>query len=97
MEWLSATGIPIEAQCLYRKGIGIAASGQPERALVYLKQAVFLAPHYAKAIFETGNCLTRMGRYDEAGDYYRRAARIDPSFESHSCTQAPADPAKNDR
>lgn len=89
MDWHTTRGISIEAQFLYRKGIGIAASGQPERALVYFKQALFLAPRYARAIFETGNCLARMGRYDEAMENYRRAARIDPSFENPGCMQPP--------
>ncbi len=80
MNWIYAKGIPIEAQYLYRKGLEMSAYGQPEKALLYFRQSVFLAPGYAKAQFEMGNCLARLGRYDEAYEKYKRAAEIDPLF-----------------
>ena len=78
MEWIYGKGIPIEAQYLYRKGVEMESRGDHHAALVYFGQAVLLAPEYAKAIFEMGNCFACMGRYEEAMVKYRRAAGMDP-------------------
>jgi tetratricopeptide (TPR) repeat protein len=80
MEWLYARGIPIEAQFLYRKAADLSRRGNDESALNYLRQAVVIAPKYARAFFEMGNCLARLGRYDEAREKYARATRIDPDL-----------------
>jgi tetratricopeptide (TPR) repeat protein len=80
MEWLYARGIPIEAQFLYRKAVDLEHQGNDESALKYLMQAVIIAPKYAKAFFEMGNCLARLGRYREAREKYDRAAHIDPGM-----------------
>ena len=80
MEWLYARGIPIEAQFLYRKARDLAVRGNDEDALKYLMQTVVIAPNYAKAYFEMGNCLARLGRYQEAREKYSRATRIDPGL-----------------
>jgi tetratricopeptide (TPR) repeat protein len=77
MDWLYSRIIPIEAQYLYRKAQEEAKFGNNESALRYLKQAVFLAPLYAKAIHEMGNCLATLGRYDEAMDKYNLARQLD--------------------
>jgi tetratricopeptide (TPR) repeat protein len=78
MEWLYAKGIPIEAQILYRKARDLSRKGNDEDALRYFKQVVIIAPGYATAFFEMGNCLARLGRYDEAREKYDRATHIDP-------------------
>jgi tetratricopeptide (TPR) repeat protein len=80
MDWIYAKGIPIEAQYLYRKGLGMMNAGKPEAALAYFKQSVVLAPRYAKAFFEMGNCLALMGQYDAAMVKYNRAIEVDPHF-----------------
>jgi tetratricopeptide (TPR) repeat protein len=80
MEWLYARGIPIEAQFLYRKALDLSKRGDDESALKYLMQAVVIAPKYARAFFEMGNCLAHMGRYDEAREKYTRATLIDPGL-----------------
>jgi tetratricopeptide (TPR) repeat protein len=80
MEWLYARGIPIEAQFLYRKALDLSRQGNDESALRYLMQAVVIAPKYARAIFEMGNCLARMGRLREAKEKYDRASHIDPGL-----------------
>ena len=80
MEWIYLKGIPIEAQYLYRKGMEMEDRGDHRAALAYFGQAVLLAPAYAKAIFEMGNCLACMGRYDEAMVKYQRAAGVDPNY-----------------
>lgn len=70
MDWLYAREIPIEAQFLYRKALEQTKFGNHEAAIRYLKQAVFIAPRYLKAIHEMGNCLACLGRYDEAREKY---------------------------
>ena len=78
MEWLYAKGIPIEAQYLYRKAREMAGQGKDESALKYYRQALIIAPKYAKALFEMGNSYARLDRYPEALDMYNRAIHLDP-------------------
>jgi tetratricopeptide (TPR) repeat protein len=78
MNWLYSREIPIEAQYLYRKALEKEKSGNHEEAIRYFKQAVVIAPRYSKAIYEMGNCLANLGRYDEAMAKYDRARLIDP-------------------
>lgn len=77
MEWLYAKGIPIEAQFLFRKALALSRNGNDEGALRYFRQAVIIAPRYATAFFEMGNCLARLGRYGEAREKYEQASHID--------------------
>ncbi len=76
MGWLYARGIPIEAQYLYQKALDMSRKGRDEIALKYFRQAVIIAPGYATAFFEMGNCLARLGRYQEAREKYERASHI---------------------
>jgi len=80
MEWLYAKGIPIEAQFLYRKALDLSHQGNDEGALRYFRQAVIIAPRYATAFFEMGNCLARLGRIGEAREKYEQATHIDAGF-----------------
>jgi len=80
MEWKYMKGISIEAQYLYRKGMEMEEKGNLAAALAYFRQAVLLAPSYARAIFEMGNCLAGLGRSDEAQAKYVKAGKIDPVF-----------------
>jgi tetratricopeptide (TPR) repeat protein len=77
MGWLYARGIPIEAQYLYQKALDMSRKGKDEVALKYFRQAVIIAPGYATAFFEMGNCLARLGRYGEAREKYEQASHID--------------------
>ena len=77
MEWMYAKGIPIEAQYLYRKALDYARRGRDDEALKYLRQTVVIAPGYAKAFFEMGNCFARLGQYSEAREKYEQALRVD--------------------
>ncbi len=70
--------IPLEAQYLYRRGLEMMDQQKDEVALVYLRQAVFIAPGFSKAYQELGNCLSRIGRPEEASVFYLKASRIDP-------------------
>jgi tetratricopeptide (TPR) repeat protein len=76
MEWLYAKGIPIEAQYLFRKGLELEMTGRLKEACGYFRQAVMLAPKYARAIHEMGNCLAKMGYYERAREKYSQAVRI---------------------
>ena len=92
MEWLYARGIPIEAQFLYRKALDLSKRGNDESALKYLMQAVVIAPKYARAFFEMGNCLARLGRFREAKEKYDRASHIDPGFPGPALNHGPGTP-----
>jgi tetratricopeptide (TPR) repeat protein len=72
------TTIPLEAQYLYRRGLEMIDQQKEDVALVYLRQAVFIAPGFSKAYRELGNCLARLGRWEEALAYRMKASRIDP-------------------
>jgi tetratricopeptide (TPR) repeat protein len=78
MEWLYSKGIPIEAQFLYRKALEMAGQGKDESSLKYYRQALIIAPKYAKALYEMGNSLAHMGQYAEAISMYDRAIHINP-------------------
>jgi tetratricopeptide (TPR) repeat protein len=69
--------IPLEAQYLYRRGIEMMGQQRADLALVYFRQAVFIAPGFSKAYIELGNCHARLGRQEEAAANYRKAAQID--------------------
>jgi tetratricopeptide (TPR) repeat protein len=73
-----STTIPLEAQYLYRRGLEMIDQHKEDIALVYLKQAVFIAPGFLKAYQELAHCLARLGRSEEASLYRVKASRIDP-------------------
>ena len=70
--------IPLEAQCLYRRGLEMIGQQRADLALGYLRQAVFIAPGFSKAYIELGNCLARLGRTEEAAAYFGKVTRTDP-------------------
>jgi tetratricopeptide (TPR) repeat protein len=70
--------IPLEAQYLYQRGRDMIDQQKEDIALVYLRQAVFIAPGFSKAYLELGNCLARLGRLEEAAAYYGKATRTNP-------------------
>ncbi|HSA37727.1 MAG TPA: hypothetical protein P5013_02405 [Methanoregula sp.] len=69
--------IPLEAQYLYRRGLEMINQQNEYKALVYLRQAVFIAPGFSKAYRELGTCLARLGRQEEASVFYLKASWID--------------------
>ncbi len=73
------TSIPLEAQYLYRRGQEMIDQHKDDSALIYLRQAVFIAPDFLKAYRELGNCLARLGRLEEASAYRMKVSRIDTS------------------
>ena len=70
--------IPLEAQYLYRRGLEMIGQQKDDRALVYLRQAVIIAPGFSKACQELGNCLARLGRLKEASAYRMKAFPVGP-------------------
>jgi tetratricopeptide (TPR) repeat protein len=82
MEWkyTYAKAIPIEAQYLFRKAMEVYSTGNAERALKYLQQTLVIAPHYSRALFEMGNCLTQLGQHEDAQARYEQAIRIEPAL-----------------
>jgi tetratricopeptide (TPR) repeat protein len=69
--------IPLEAQYLYRRGREMLEQRKEDIALVFLKQAVFIAPCFSKAYRELSNCLDWLGRPEEASACRMKASRID--------------------
>ena len=80
MEVYLYKGVPIEAQYLYKKAMEMFRLGKPESALKYLKQTMVIAPRYSRALFEMGNCLTKLGEHEEARVRYEQAVQIDPAL-----------------
>ncbi len=79
-KYIYTKGVPIEAQYLYKKAMEMFRLGNPESALKYLRQTMVIAPRYSKALFEMGNCLTKLGKYEEARVHYEQAFQIDPAL-----------------
>jgi len=78
MSSFTCTGIPLEAQYLYRKALDIKNNGKNEDALKYLKMAVSIAPHFCNAYNAMGNCLDELGRYGEAMRKYEKVLKLNP-------------------
>ena len=83
-----STGIPLEAQYLYRQALQIKNNGKKEDALKYLQMAVSIAPLFCNAYNAMGNCLDEMGRYDEAMRKYEKVLEINPQHTEARFKQA---------
>jgi tetratricopeptide (TPR) repeat protein len=80
-------GIPLEAQCLYRRGVELSARMSHEAAVRCLWQAVIIAPRFGGAYHELGRCLEHLGRKGDAEDCYQKSCMMVPGGSS------PATPA----
>lgn len=74
-ETIYPTRISAAAQSHYKEASELLHRGKTEDALHCLIQAVEIAPNYAEALHETGNCLQNLGRCEEASLYYSRALK----------------------
>jgi len=72
-------GIPREAQCLYLQGLDYSQEGKVEDAISSLSAAVQIEPCFCSAYNAMGNCLDRLGRYEEAIRNYEKVIELDPS------------------
>ena len=75
---LRNTGIPLEAQYLYRQGLDYSLDGKMENAITSLRKAVLIAPRFCGAYNVLGNCLDELGRYEEAIGKYEKVIELDP-------------------
>lgn len=66
------SGMPLETEIRLRQGREFAQKGNDREALVCFRQAAFIAPASSGAYRETADCLSRLGRFDEAEMYYRK-------------------------
>ncbi len=81
------------AEVCYRRAVGLApqefkwryylgqvqtAQGKSQEALANLLAALKLRPDYVPCLLKIADVLIDLGRVDEAGEYYRRAAKEDP-------------------
>jgi len=73
MKSINTNGIPAEARSQYRRASELLHQGKTEDALHCFQKAAEIAPDYAEALHETGNCLHDLGRHGEACAYYSRA------------------------
>ena len=82
---MNGNGAPsLEAQMLYRQGVEMACKGRYDAAVSILAKAVMIAPCFARAYNEMGNCLDRMGRYPEAREAFKKVFEINPEYEGIS-------------
>lgn len=70
------TTISLEARILYRKGLDLSDEGKDEAAVRYLRQAIIIAPRFAKAYRALGISLARLGREEDSADCQYRLATM---------------------
>ncbi len=75
---LSKSGIPLEAQYLYRHALDLSTEGKKESALKYLSIAVCIAPRFCNAYNAMGNCLDELGQFGAAVKKYEKVLEINP-------------------
>ena len=71
-------GIPQRARNLYRQGLDFSIEGDPEKAIDCLGKATEIAPGFCSAYNVMGNCLDRLGQYEEAIRTYEKVIELDP-------------------
>jgi tetratricopeptide (TPR) repeat protein len=85
MAKMNGNGAPIlEAQMLYRQALEMIGKGRYDAAVGTLKKVVMIAPRFARAFNEMGNCFDILGRYPEALEAFKKVLEIDPLYEGVS-------------
>jgi len=69
------SGMPLETEFRLRQGRELARKGNDNAALIYFRQAAFIAPASSGAFRETADCLVRLGRAIEADIYYKKTLK----------------------
>lgn len=73
--------VPLNPAAYYNLGVAYVSSGEPERAISYLRKAIKLAPSIAMNYYAMGQALSQLNRVDEAITYFEKAAHLDPNNE----------------
>ncbi len=72
---------PRHAEALHHLGLVTQLTGHPRLALPILQQSVAAKPRDAIYALNLGNLFYQLGRFSDAIDHWKRAARIKPAFE----------------
>ena len=72
MKMYHFNGMPLETQIQLRKARELAKRGNDRDALAVFRQAAYFAPDASVAFREVADCLSRLGRAEEAEHYYHR-------------------------
>ncbi len=67
---------PASAFARYGLAMEFVKIGQPERAVAEFKALLIADPAYSAAYFHGGQTLEKLGRIEEARDYYRRGIEV---------------------
>jgi len=70
--------VPDSPKLLHQRGVALALLGNQEEAEKSLRRASSLDPKWADPLLALGVSLLERGRYDEAADSFRQAARTAP-------------------
>ena len=61
-------------------GVIAAEAGDYDKAMSYYEEALEIDPHYAPALYNTGNALVEQGQFDKAVAAYQKVLEADPEF-----------------
>lgn len=67
---------PASAFARYGLAMEFVKAGQPERAVAEFEALLAEDPAYSAAYFHGGQALEKLGRIEEARDYYRRGIEV---------------------
>ncbi len=63
----------------FELGVSIFKKGEPKRALATFGELLERNPHYSRAYFQVGQCLTRLGQVETAQPFFAMAKTLAPS------------------
>lgn len=71
---------PRNFDCLYRRGIALAQTGNFEDAAASIRKALAVRPDFAQGHLDLGNLEARAGRFEAAAAQFARAGALDPAL-----------------
>lgn len=77
---VSDAGVPAEARADYQRAMQNLAKGETEKAIEGLQHAITSHPKYLRALNDLGVIYLQQKRFDEAGNAFEAAIKIDPGF-----------------